>query len=279
MSKIKVEKKSILVTRPRHQAENFLNVMEQYGMEGISFPAIDIAEKILDAAEIEVLNNLEQYNIAIFISSNAVDYAMKVLKSNNVVFPDNLLVATVGPTTKQKLLDNNVSVDITPDYDYSSEGLLACPEMQGLEDERIIIFRGEGGREILARKLQQRGAEVEYLDCYTRVVPDVDVSDVEKKFRNNEIAAVTITSVSSVNNLMAMLKNVHEELTKVLFVAASNRIADECEKHGCLRVEVAENSGDKAMLRILTMALDNSTASSSSDSNKDKDKDKESQDD
>ena len=260
MPKKSSKKNTVLVTRPRHQSEAFLTLLEQYGMNGVSFPAIDIAENTIDDNAKETLKNLDQYNFAIFISVNSVEFGLKVLKSHKLEFPDNLLVATIGPATAEKLDQHGISVDIVPDEDFNTEGLLNCPEMYDLDGEKIVIFRGEAGREILGKKLEARGAEVVYIDCYKRVVPDIDVTDVEKQISKGNIAAVTVTSVSSVSNLFSMLNKSKEALTQVLFIAASNRIADECEKIGCINVEVAENSGDKAMLRMLTILLEASNS-------------------
>jgi len=65
-------------------------------------------------------------------------------------------------------------VDLLAENGANSEALLAMPELAQVNGQRFLIIRGQGGREELANVLRSRGASVDYLDVYKRVMPSID---------------------------------------------------------------------------------------------------------
>ena len=86
-----------------------------------------------------------------------------------------------------------------------SEALLAQDALQDIAGQNIVIFRGDGGREHLARALAARGARVEYAECYRRARPQVDLSPVMERLRAGEIRAICASSGESLGNLREMV--------------------------------------------------------------------------
>jgi uroporphyrinogen-III synthase len=61
------------------------------------------------------------------------------------------------------------SIDVScPSANMTSEGLLSLPELQDVKSQKIVIFRGRGGRETLAQILTERGADITYVNLYER---------------------------------------------------------------------------------------------------------------
>ncbi len=242
----------VLVTRPEEQASHFLDMIEANNGSAINFPTITIAASPLTDAAKEQLKNLSQINIAIFVSVNAVEYGLKALKSLKLKFPETLIVAAVGQATAEALTKNNIQVDIVPDDNFSSEGLLSTPELEEVAGENILIFRGQYGRELLSAELVKRYANVESVECYQRVIPQFDVKPVVKELKAGSIKAVTVTSATGLNNLFEMLGKNSDLLLDVPFVVASRRIAEVCENFEINKINVADNAGDKAMLEAVS---------------------------
>ena len=242
----------VLVTRPADQAWHFIDMINSNNGTAINLPTIDIAASPLNAEQKKKLHNLSDVNIVIFVSVNAVNYALKALKSLKLTFPENLIVAAVGPSTATALQDNNVQVDIVPEKDFSSEGLLATPELDEIAGEKILIFKGQYGRELLSAELIERYADVDSIECYQRVIPDVDTKPIVKLLKQGSVNAVTATSVSSISNLFEMFGKDGELLSAVPFVVASRRIAEVCDDYDIKRTTIADNAGDKAMLEALS---------------------------
>ncbi|MFZ2207781.1 MAG: uroporphyrinogen-III synthase, partial [Porticoccaceae bacterium] len=51
----------------------------------------------------------------------------------------------------------------------NTEGLLKLPELQAVQGQTLVIFRGVGGRDALRAGLRARGARVHYCEVYRRV--------------------------------------------------------------------------------------------------------------
>jgi uroporphyrinogen-III synthase len=94
---------------------------------------------------------------------------------------------------------------IAPTERHDSEALLALPRMQAMAGKRVVILRGDGGRELLGDTLTARGAKVEFLTCYRRGKPDMDATPILQLWANRQLDAITVTSSEGLRNLFAML--------------------------------------------------------------------------
>ncbi|MEK9133348.1 MAG: uroporphyrinogen-III synthase, partial [Pseudomonadota bacterium] len=93
----------VLVTRPRDQAEKLTLLIEGEGGEAIRFPAIEIAEPKDTQALLAVINRLDQFGLAIFISPNAVNRAMNLTLARRGTWPRNVRIACVGRGSAREL--------------------------------------------------------------------------------------------------------------------------------------------------------------------------------
>jgi len=248
---IELNKYRVLVTRPEEQAGHFLEMIEDHNGTAINFPTIAIAASPVTDKAKQLLKNLSQINIVIFVSVNAVEYGLQALKSLKIKFPEALIVAAVGQATAEALTAKKIQVDIVPDDNFSSEGLLATPELEEVAGENILLFRGQYGRELLSSELTKRYANVDSIECYQRVVPEFDVNPTIKDLKAGKIDAVTVTSATGVQNLFDMLGKNSNLLLDIPFVVASRRIAGFCEDFEINKISIADNAGDKAMLQAL----------------------------
>jgi uroporphyrinogen-III synthase len=189
----------VLVTRPRQQAAELIDAIEAAGGRSIPFPVIEIAPR--NATEIEQdIARLQPPDTVVYVSRNAVELGL-------AWNPDGA-VAAVGPSTAAALEAAGRIVDIVPASGFDSESLLAEPPMNDVAGKTVRIVRGNGGRELLADALRGRGATVEYLAVYERRLPvysDAELDDLARRWRSGEIGAVTVMSVESLRNLLALL--------------------------------------------------------------------------
>ncbi len=238
----------VLVTRPAHQAQQLARLIEAAGGEPILFPALEI----FDSADPSVLHaliaRLDDFDLAIFISSNAVNKAMELIRAKHEL-PPRLTIAAIGLGSRKALEHWKVEQVVTPRHRFDSEGLLELPEFQDMRGKRVVIFRGEGGREMLGETLVARGAQLEYAECYRRASPVVDPSLLLQRWARGEVQAVTVTSGESLRNLFDMLGSAGREwLKKTLLVAPHERIGTTARDMGVERVWITA-AGDEALVK------------------------------
>jgi uroporphyrinogen-III synthase len=114
---------------------------------------------------------------------------------------------------------------------------------------RIAILRGEGGRSLLGDTLRERGADVEYVECYRRVRPRSDAAPLVEAWRGGEVHAVTVSSAQGLANLFAMLEP--ELLRSLPLFVPHARVAAEAQRFGARATFVAGPGDDEMMTSLV----------------------------
>ena len=242
----------VLVTRPRDQAENLVRLIEARGGEAIRFPGIEIAEPQDTQALLAVIERLRDFALAIFISPNAVNRAMNLILARGGL-PPALRAACVGRGSARELKHFGIENVIVPQGRFDSEALLELPELQAVSGKRIVIFRGDGGRELLGDTLKARGAEIEYAECYRRVRPHTDMTPLLRRWARGEIDIVSVTSVDGLHNLFDMVgKAGRHWLIRTPIIVVSERMVEVCRELGFkTEPRVAATASDEAILEAI----------------------------
>jgi uroporphyrinogen-III synthase len=189
--------RAIVVTRPLAQASNLAAAIRAEGGEPVLFPTIEIRDAENPAALERAISHLTNYTWAFFVSPNAVDKTFARMRT----WPKAVRVAAIGPGTRTALESRGVQDVLVPDGRYDSEGLLALPQFAALDRVRCVIFRGTGGRELIATTLTARGARVDAVECYRRALPGAaDSEALLARWAERRIDAVTLTSGEGARN-------------------------------------------------------------------------------
>ena len=243
--------KHIAITRPVEQAKKLADLITNAGGTPILFPLIEITPladySLFDAT----ISQIEDYDWAIFISSNAVQNGMPRLLKKDI--PKNLKFAAIGPVTAAELKDFGAEQVLTPQGRFDSEALLALPEMQAMQNKKVMIFRGVGGREILAESLKTHGATVTFAECYQRTNPQQNCDGLKA----NKLHGIVVTSSEAMRHLLDLAGNEDWLKNTPIFVNHA-RVAEQVLARG-LTVHIAETGGDEAMLKCIGKATDNET--------------------
>jgi len=255
MSGVPLAGRTVLVTRPLPQAANLAQLIEAAGGKSILFPVLEILDAT-DTAQINaMIDRLDEFDIAIFISPNAVNKAMNLIRARRDL-PAGLKMAAVGRGSGRELKRCGILEIIAPTTQFDSEHLLALPEMQQVSGKRIIIFRGEGGRELLGDTLVTRGAQVAYAECYRRQKPSTDAADLLRSWARGEVHAVSVTSTESLRNLFDMVGKLGREwLKKTPVFVPHERIAEAARELGATQVSVTA-AGDEGCVQGLINFFD-----------------------
>ena len=237
----------IVITRPARQAAGLASQVAAIGGTPLIFPAVVILPPGDVSALERVRRELATYDAAVFVSANAVEYGV----GDTAQWPPRLMCFAPGPGTAAALAAVGVSDVQIPVTSMDSEGLLALPELESVAGKRIIIFRGSGGREHLGNTLAQRGASVEYVECYRRARPTAGVQGLVDAWREGRVDAVTVTSSEGLDNLWSLLDadgRAHLAATPVF--APHSRIAEHARSLGMARV-ILTDAADAGLLAAL----------------------------
>jgi uroporphyrinogen-III synthase len=226
----------ILVTRPARQAAGIATRIAALGGTPIVFPAIVILPPADPAPLARAQASLASYDVAIFVSANAAEYGV----ADPTRWPASLPAVAPGPGTAEALAAVGIGPARIPEASFDSAGMLALPELAAVRGKRIVIFRGEGGREELGEALRARGAAVDFVPCYRRARPESGAAGLHQAFREGRVDAVTITSSEGLDNLWALGDDAMRDAWRgcPTFVPHA-RIADHARKLGLAVVETA----------------------------------------
>ena len=197
----------ILNTRPSHQQAELKRLLEADGARVLSFASIEIAAIEPTEFHLHLPENIKQYDMAIFVSRNAVDGAFQYLQGRQ--WPKDIQLAVIGEGTFQALTEklDNADHRIIYGEPYNSESLLATEALNHVKAKNIIIFRGQQGRTLLGDTLIDRGARVKYCEVYRRQLPDYRGDDFHRLCATQFPSLAIFTSSEGMQNLTKMLDN------------------------------------------------------------------------
>lgn len=241
---------NILVTRPAHQASDLAARIRIAGGTPVLFSVLEILEAQDQRPLLDVVERLDEFDLAIFISPNAVNKAMSLIHTKQVL-PPKLKFAGVGQGTAKALRNFGISEVIAPTLRFDSEALLDMAELKQVGGKRIVIFRGDGGRELLGDNLLKRGAALEYVECYRRIKPATDTVPLLEAWAAGRMNAITITSSEGLRNLFDMVGGTGQIwLQKTPLFVSHERIARTARKLGLAQV-ILTAAGDEGLLQGL----------------------------
>lgn len=242
----------ILVTRPREQARNLCRLIEAAGGRALAVPVLEIRPSDDPAPARALVDCLETFDLAIFISTNAVDYGHRLVMSRGG-WPPGLRLAVVGKRSAEALVRYGMYADICPKQVFNSESLLAEEEMWQVAGKKIIIFRGEGGRELLASTLRERGATVSYAEVYRRTIPEDSPARLNPLLHDDDVDIIVVSSNEGIQNLYKItdVEN-RDKLLQIPLVVMSHRNALFARKLGFIQEPViASQSSDEGLVAAI----------------------------
>ena len=252
----------VVVTRPLAQAEPWAERLREMGATTSIVPLLDIVP-LKDAEHIQFIKNrildFDHYSKAIFVSQNAVVYGLEWLENYWPQLPYGIDYFAVGETTAKQLQQRGLPVtDLAQSQSgaMNSETLLQSPALQSVKGEKILIFRGLGGRPHIGEVLSERGAHVDYCELYERVLPSeasVALNQVLARAQTNLV--VVVHSGEALENLQRVLSGLAVDLSRLkeqlVLLVPSQRILDIAIATGFKRVHAAQNATELCMLQGL----------------------------
>lgn len=169
---------AVVITRPRRQAETLAASVAALGRTPVILPLLEIEPVDDQAGLAQRLARLDEYALVAFVSPNAVDAAFAHIQR----WPDGVAIAVVGEGSRAALRahgidDSRVPIHCPRDPARSdSENLLQALDLALLAGQRVLVVRGDGGRELLPDALRAAGCAVETVAAYRRALPRPDAA-------------------------------------------------------------------------------------------------------
>jgi uroporphyrinogen-III synthase len=265
----------IALTRPVGQGDALAARIRAAGGEVLALPLLEIALPTQPVEQQVFHAQIARADVVIFISPNAVRMALRCLpvcewlvgggcrselareaslsRTSSLLqkpsMPPAPVLAALGQGTARVLHEAGFSQVLAPSEGADSEALLALSELQQLAGQHILLVRGEGGRELLAKTLGERGALVEHAVVYRRLTLPPDMATLRAR-------SACIFVLTSSEALRVLLGAAHDDedmawLCAQDFVFAHPRIAAQAKTYGLNRGIMAASPDDAAVFAAL----------------------------
>ncbi|WP_419419337.1 uroporphyrinogen-III synthase [Legionella sp. D16C41] len=223
LTKFSLKSLRVLNTRPAEQGRALSIAIQQAGGIALDCPALTIMPT--EMGWLSLLPDLNQVKQAIFTSRNAVNYAFKLFTQQKILWPGNIEVIAVGKGTAWQLEQYGITVQHIP-LTADSEHLLAIPSLKQVNQDIILLFKGQGGRLLIPQTLKARGARLIELAVYRRNKPAINQEQLQAWWYNKAVDIILFTSQEAMQNIFAMFgEPAHSWLRSLPCLVISKRLA------------------------------------------------------
>ncbi len=227
----------VLITRPADQAAQWVERLRGMDIDAVALPLIDIQPVAEPVSVVLAWSRINQLRLVVFVSPNAVEHFFS-LKPAGLRWPQGLGVASTGPGTTRALLEQGVPAlriaePAADSAQFDSESLWERLQGSDWRDAKVLIVRGDGGREWLAEQLRSRGAKVTTVGAYHRAAPSFTAPQMALlayALAEPQTHLWLFSSSEAVSHLADALSNV--DLSRAWAVATHPRIAARAQEVG-----------------------------------------------
>lgn len=248
----------VLITRPGEGGERLCRRLEEAGLvaERLSLMALDALPETDEQRRVWL--DVDLYRKVIVTSPFAVQCFSAALERYWPQLPVGIEYYALGESSAQALqarLGVKARVPV-PDREgagkgNTSESLLALPSLQVLDQQRVLIAAGEGGRRLLADTLDQRGARVTRMALYRRILHP-PTPTMHERLASGHYAALVVTSGELLTYLADYCSNA---ATRQPLIVSSRRLAELAESLGFRTPVVAPGATPEALVHTLAAVV------------------------
>lgn len=201
---------TLVVTRPREQADDLVEALEARGARAVRFATIEIVPPEDPGPLRRAAAGAAEYDWLVFTSVNGVAAFVEALREQEVAATelaasDRPRICAIGPATGDALAEAGLPPDLIPE-EYVAEAVVeALAAADELEGRRVLQPRAAVARSTLPDGLRARGARVDVVEAYRTVRPRREAERLRRLLEGGEVDLVTFTASSTVRNFRALL--------------------------------------------------------------------------
>ncbi|VVN73805.1 uroporphyrinogen-III synthase [Pseudomonas fluorescens] len=242
----------LLLTRPTEESAALATVLAEVGIFSSSLPLLEIEALPVCGAQRAMMLELDRYCAVIVVSKPAARLGVDLLDQ---YWPQPPIQRwfSVGAATAQILDDYGLDVS-NPLVGDDSEALLELPQLReaiARPDARVLIMRGEGGRELLAERLREQGASVDYLELYRRYLPQYASAQLPARIATERLNGLVVSSGQGFEHLQQLAGTAWPELARLPLFVPSPRVAEMARAAGAQTVVDCRGASAAALLTAL----------------------------
>lgn len=224
----------LLLTRPAEDCAALAQTLAARGIVSHCMPLLAIEALDETPEQRNVFAELQRYCAVIVVSKPAARIGLRLLARHGVPMPD-LPWFSVGAATAAVLAEQGLRVHF-PDSGDDSEALLVLPALHQAiataSAPRVLILRGEGGREFLAERLRGQGVTVDYLPLYRRVLPQYAARELSRRVRAERLNGLVVSSGQGFEHLLQLAGDDWPGLARLPLFVPSPRVAEQARAGG-----------------------------------------------
>lgn len=242
----------LLLTRPADESAALSSILGAEEIFSTSMPLLEITPIAAGDRMREVIQALDQYCAIIVVSKPAARIGVGLIAQHWPQTPRTHWFS-VGAATAQILADHGLDVSFPAQGD-DSEALLELPRLReaiAQADPRVLILRGEGGRELLAERLRELGASVEYLELYRRDLPQYPPAALPRLIEAERLNGLVVSSGQGFEHLHQLAGDAWPQLARLPLFVPSPRVAELAQAAGAETVVDCRGASAAALLTAL----------------------------
>jgi uroporphyrinogen-III synthase len=240
----------LLLTRPADDCTALAQTLAVQGFFSSCLPLLDIVALPVSDNIRQAIARLPRCDAVIVVSKPAARIALDLLgNSSSLTMP----WFSVGAATAQILREHGLDVSFPADGD-DSEALLQLPRLRaavGQPGAQVLILRGEGGRELLAERLRELGASVEYLELYRRDLPAYAPDELPRRIEAERLNGLVVSSGQGFEHLRQMAGDAWPTIAQLPLFVPSPRVAELALAAGAQTVVDCRGASAAALLTAL----------------------------
>ena len=239
----------VLLTRPAEESTALAASLSDAGIFSSSLPLLDIQPLAVTPEQQAIFRNLGRYCAVIVVSKPAARLATQQLDQPWPQLP----WFSVGAATAQVLAEHGLNVHY-PQTGDDSEALLQLPALReavARPGARVLILRGEGGRELLAQRLREQGASVDYLELYRRFLPAYEAGVLTQRIQLERLNGVVVSSGQGFLHLQTLAGADWPQVAQLPLFVPSPRVQEMAQAAGAEKVVDCRGASAAALLVAL----------------------------
>ncbi|RZU47802.1 uroporphyrinogen-III synthase [Fluviicoccus keumensis] len=238
---------SVVNTRPAGRATVLDAALRAVGATVHALPLLETEPLPLSPVQRQMVQDLDRYRVVFVVSPTAAALGLDSLRDYWPQWPVGQVWIAVGAATARELAGAGLS-PLTPTIE-TSEGVLSLPPIQTLQPgDRVLVLRGEGGRNLVRDWLQAKAVQVDYLDLYRRRLPAAAAGQWRSLRQDRKPDAIVLTSGESLRHWLALGG---DEARLLPAVVISERLGAEAMRLGVAVVLVAASTRPEDVIAAL----------------------------